>query len=84
MAVQWKFTNGFQELIYQRAMKIELNKAGLQYVREFDMLVMYKKYHIGNRRVDFLIENKISCELKAVIDFEDVYLAPSHPSQFQW
>ncbi len=48
------------------------------------MPVMYKKYHIGNRRVDFLIEDKISCELKAVIEFENVYLAPSHPSQFQW
>ena len=84
MEVPNKLGNGFQELIYQRAMEIELNEAGLQYVRELDMPVMYKKYHICNRRVDFLIEDKISCELKAVIEFENVYLAPSHPSQFQW
>ena len=67
--------NGFQEVICQRALEIELKEAGLQYVRKFDMSVMYKEIQIGNRRVDFLIEDKISCKLKAVIELEKVHLA---------
>jgi len=75
MEVHSTLGNGFQEVIYQRALEIELKEAGLHYVREFDMPVMYKKMQIGNRRVDFLIEDKISCELKAVIELEKVHLA---------
>lgn len=75
MEVHNTLGNGFQEVIYQRALEIELKEAGLHYAREFDMPVMYKKIQIGNRRVDFLIENKISCELKAVIELEKVHLA---------
>jgi GxxExxY protein len=75
MEVHNTLGNGFQEVIYQRALEIELKELGLHYVREFDMPVMYKKMQIGNRRVDFLIEDKISCELKAVIELEKVHLA---------
>lgn len=75
MEVHNTLGNGFQEVIYQRALEIELKESGLHYVREFDMPVMYKKMQIGNRRVDFLIEDKISCELKAVIELEKVHLA---------
>lgn len=75
MEVHNTLGNGFQEVIYQRALEIELKEAGLHYAREFDMPVMYKKQQIGNRRVDFLIEDKISCELKAVIELEKVHLA---------
>jgi len=67
--------NGFQEVIYQRAMEIELNKCGLHFQREYEMPVYYEGYNIGSRRVDFLVEKIISVELKAVIQLQDVHLA---------
>ncbi len=67
--------NGFQEVIYQRAMAIEMRKNGLNFSREFVMPIYYDGIHIGTRRVDFLVEGLISVELKAVIHLEDVHLA---------
>lgn len=67
--------NGFQEVIYQRALEEELILKGLGFSREFEMPIFYKKKQIGTRRVDFLIENVISVELKAIIKLEDVHLA---------
>jgi GxxExxY protein len=75
MEVHKELGNGFQEVIYQRALEIELRNAGLQYNREFEMDIFYKGEQIGTRRVDFLIEGKISVELKAIISLEDVHLA---------
>ena len=67
--------NGFQEVIYQRALEIEMTLDGLQFEREKEMPVMYKGYNIGTRRVDFFVEEKIMVELKAIIQLEDVHLA---------
>ncbi len=67
--------NGFQEVIYQRALAIEMNNAGLEYSREHEMDIFYKGEKIGGRRVDFFVEGKIMVELKAVIQLEDVHLA---------
>jgi GxxExxY protein len=67
--------NGFQEVIYQRAMEIELHEAGLDFSREFEMPIFYEGIQIGTRRVDFLVEKIISVELKAVIRLESVHLA---------
>ena len=67
--------NGFQEVIYQRAMAIEMGKNGLNFSREFEMPIYYDGIHIGTRRVDFLVEEIISVELKAVIHLENVHLA---------
>jgi GxxExxY protein len=67
--------NGFQEVIYQRALEIEMHAAGLNYHREYEMDIMYKKERIGGRRVDFFVENCIMVELKALIQMEDVHLA---------
>ena len=68
--------NGFQEVIYQRAYEIELGQMkSLTVVREFEMSINYKGQIIGTRRVDFLINNLISIEIKAVIKLEDVHLA---------
>jgi GxxExxY protein len=57
--------NGFQEVIYQRALEIELRKYGLQFVREFNMPIFYDNEQIGERRVDFFVKGVISTELKA-------------------
>ena len=67
--------NGFQEVIYQRALAIELEKNKLLFQREVEMDIFYDETHIGTRRVDFFIENEITVELKAVIKIEDVHLA---------
>lgn len=67
--------NGFQEVIYQRALEFEMELQRIGFEREFEMDVLYKQKHIGTRRVDFLIENKICLELKAVINLESVHLA---------
>jgi GxxExxY protein len=75
MEVHKVIGNGFQELIYQRALAVELEIQQLVFDREFEMPIHYKQVPIGSRRVDFLIENKISVELKAVIKLEDVHLA---------
>lgn len=67
--------NGFQEVIYQRALAKEMTAQGLSFAREFEMPIFYKEEQIGTRRVDFLIENVISVELKALVKLEDVHLA---------
>ncbi len=67
--------NGFQEVIYQRAMAIEMENIGLNYSREHEMDIYYKDIQIGKRRVDFFVEDKIMVELKALVKLEDVHLA---------
>lgn len=67
--------NGFQEVIYQRALAIELVNQGLFFVREQEMQIEYKGEDIGTRRVDFFIEDKVMVEIKAIIFLEDVHLA---------
>lgn len=75
MTVHSEFGNGFQEVIYQRALEIEMNLQGLAFTREQEMPVYYKGIHIGTRRVDFLVEGVVSVELKAIIELQDVHLA---------
>jgi GxxExxY protein len=66
---------GFQEKIYQRAMVIEMGKQRLLFQREMEMNIYYDDIAIGNRRVDFFVEDRIMVELKAVAKLEDVHLA---------
>jgi GxxExxY protein len=75
MEVHRFFGNGFQEVIYQRALAIEMANQKLEFSREHEMDIYYKGIHIGMRRVDFFVESKIMVELKAVIQLEDVHLA---------
>lgn len=69
--------NGFQEVIYQRALAYEMFKAGLAFEREKEQEIYYKDLDepIGTRRADFIVEGKILVELKAIIQLEDVHLA---------
>ena len=75
MKVHGILGNGFQEVIYQRALAIELRKAGLLFARELEMQIDYEGEDIGTRRVDFLIENTVLVELKAISSLEDGHLA---------
>jgi GxxExxY protein len=69
--------NGFQEVIYQRALAYEFHQAGLTFAREIEQHIYYKNLPepIGTRRADFVVEDKILVEIKAVIQLEDVHLA---------
>ena len=67
--------NGFQEVIYQRALEKEMQLQGIPFSREYDMPVFYKDERVGIRRVDFLIDSIISVELKAITKLEEVHLA---------
>ena len=75
MKVHSTLGNGFQEVIYQRAMAIEMSNQGLSFEREMEMDIYYEKEHIGKRRVDFFVEGLIMVELKALMQLEDVHLA---------
>lgn len=75
MTVHSELGNGFQEVIYQRALEIEMYDHELSFSREQEMPVYYKQRQIGTRRVDFLVEEVIAVELKAIIKLEDVHLA---------
>ena len=75
MRVHSALGNGFQEVIYQRALQIEMRLADLEFQREMEMPIFYRDEQIGTRRVDFFVEQTIMVELKAVIQLEDVHLA---------
>jgi len=75
MEVHNNLGNGFQEVIYQRALSIEMNMQHLIHEREKEIPLSYKGYDIGTRRVDFFVDEKIMVEIKAVKALEDVHLA---------
>ena len=74
MEVHKSLGNGFQEVIYQRALALEFKSQGIPFVRELSMPIYYRNEHIGTRRVDFLVDDKISVELKAVSKLDDAHL----------
>ena len=75
MTVHKTLGNGFQEVIYQRALAIEMQIQNINFIREQEMPLQYKGYDVGTRRVDFFVEDKIMVEIKAIINLEDVHLA---------
>ena len=75
MKVHNTLGNGFQEVIYQRCLAIELEKAGLGYAREQQHAIYYEGVEVGTRRADFVVADQVIVELKAVINLEDVHLA---------
>ncbi|MEL7146919.1 MAG: GxxExxY protein [Bacteroidota bacterium] len=75
MEVHKHLGNGFQEVIYQRALAIEMASQGIDFSREHEMQIQYKGHEVGTRRVDFFVEDKIMVEIKALIKLEDVHLA---------
>ncbi len=75
MKVHNTLGNGFQEVIYQRCLAIELGRAGLGYGREIEQKIFYEDIEVGTRRADFIVEDKVIVELKALINLENVHLA---------
>jgi GxxExxY protein len=75
MKVHTTLDNGFQEVIYQRALAIEMQKQGLTFLREMEMPIFYEGINIGTRRVDFFVEEKVMVEIKALEKLEAVHKA---------
>ena len=75
MRVHSELKSGFQEIIYQRCLEIELRLNGISFESEREMSIFYRKEMVGKRRVDFLIEKIIVVEIKAVSKLEDVHIA---------
>jgi GxxExxY protein len=75
MKVHSALGNGFQEVIYQRALEIEMAYQNLSFEREMEMPIFYREEQIGTRRVDFFVEGCIMVEIKALIKLESVHLA---------
>jgi len=69
MKVHNTLGNGFQEIIYQRCLAIELERAGLNFGRELEQIIYYEGIKVGTRRADFVVENQVIVELKALINF---------------
>jgi len=75
MEVYNNLGNGFQEVIYQRALSFEMELQQIVFAREVEMPIFYKQKDVGTRRVDFLVDEKICVELKALTVLDDVHLA---------
>src|SRR3712207_4950868 len=75
MKVHNALGNGFQEVIYQRCLAIELEKARVAFLREVEQTIYYDGIDVGTRRADFVVDEKIIVELKALLNLEDVHLA---------
>ena len=75
MRVHTKLGNGFQDVVYQRSVEIEMILEGLSFEREKEMKIYYREIEVGTRRVDFFVENIVLVELKALIELEDVHLS---------
>jgi GxxExxY protein len=75
MEVHKEIGNGFQEVIYQRALMKEMILKDINFVRELEQSIYYKDELIGTRRVYFLVEDVVIVELKAITKLEDVHFA---------
>jgi len=75
MKVHNTLGNGFQEVIYQRCLAIEMERAGIAFAREVEQKIFYEGIDVGTRRADFVVENQLTIELKALINLKDVHLA---------
>lgn len=75
MKVHNTLGNGFQEVIYQRCLSIELGNAGLEFLREQEMPIYYENIQVGTRRADFIVSGEVMVELKALVKLEEVHLA---------
>ena len=75
MKVHSTLGNGFQEVIYQRCLAIEMERAGLDFGREVEQTIHYEGIEVGTRRADFIVADRVAVELKALIALEDVHIA---------
>ncbi len=75
MRVHSEMGNGFQEVVYQRCLAIEMEEAGIEFLREQEMPLFFRNREVGTRRADFVVARKIMVELKAVSEINDIHYA---------
>ena len=75
MEVHRQLGCGFQEYVYQRALEIELQNRKVKAKKEFEIKIYYKGEYIGLRRVDFILQDAITVELKAIAELQDTHIA---------
>jgi GxxExxY protein len=75
LKVHQRMRSGYPELIYHRCLVIEFERASLPFLTEIELPIFYEEIQVGKRRVDFLIENKVVIEIKAVSELTDIHLA---------
>ena len=75
MKVHSQLGNGFQEVVYQRSLAIEFKLKDIGFQRELDMPLFYEKIGVGTRRVDFLVENKVLVEIKAISKLDNIQIS---------
>jgi GxxExxY protein len=68
--------SGFLESVYEKALSKELTARHIRFERQSAIPVIYKQDCIGKYRPDFLVEDKVIIEIKAV-----ACLVPAHKAQ---
>lgn len=68
MTVHRKMKAGYSEIIYARCLAVEFEKIQLPYKKEMELPIYYDEAIVGKRRVDFLVDDKIVVELKAIAE----------------
>ncbi len=66
---------GYLESVYEEALAIELGLRGIGFRRQVPVTVSYKGREVGTARLDFLVEEILVVELKAVDDLAPIHLA---------
>ncbi len=69
---------GFLEKVYENALAIELRKAGLQVEQQKKVAVLYDGAIVGDYEADFIVNDLVIVELKAVRDLNQVHRAQCH------
>jgi GxxExxY protein len=75
IAVHRELGPGFLESIYEQALAVEFALRGVALVRQKPIPLFYRDHQIGEHRLDFLVEEKIVVELKAIDGLENVHFA---------
>ncbi len=75
IAVHRELGPEFLETVYEQALAVELAIRGIAFVRQKSIPLFYRDHQIGEHRIDFLVEDKIVVELKAVEALEEVHFA---------
>ena len=64
---------GFLESVYEESLAVEFAESGIQFERQKPLSVLYREHHVGEHRLDFLVENAVIVELKAVTSLENIH-----------
>jgi GxxExxY protein len=75
IAVHRELGPGFLESIYEQALAVEFALRGIAFVRQKPIPLFYRDHQIGEHRLDFLVDEKIVVELKAIDALENVHFA---------